>query len=120
MSLILPTYFDSCLTAVTARQHVRNFNLTEGYAVGAPPIPTGTLRIGGDAPTGVVTLSGLPVARTVDLFDRDTNIHLSRTTSSAIDGTFGFSNLSTRAYDIIIRGNAGERDVIIPNVLPVV
>jgi hypothetical protein len=120
MPLILPTYYDSCLTPVGEFQHVRNFNVTEGYGSIEPPIPAGTLRIGGDTPTGVVTLSGLPVARTVDIFDRDTNIHISRTTSSAIDGTFNFSNLSTRAYDIIIRGEAGERDAVIPNVLPVV
>ncbi len=85
----------------------------------APVIPTGVLRIGGDFPTGVVTLSGVPVARTVDIFDRNQKILVSTTTSSAVDGSFQFLNLPNRAYDIIIRGEVGEKDIIISNVLPV-
>lgn len=82
-------------------------------------VPSGTLRIGGDPPTGVVLSGMAPVSRTIDLYDRDSKVYVATTTSSAIDGSFQFSNLSNRQYDVIIRGIGTERDIIIPNVTPV-
>lgn len=82
-------------------------------------VPSGTLRIGGDPPTGVVLSGMAPVSRTIDLYDRDSKVYVATTSSSAIDGSFQFSNLSNRQYDVIIRGIGTERDIIIPNVTPV-
>ena len=92
----------------------------------APPLvgavlPSGTLRIGGDAPDGLVLVGAAPAARTVDLFDRESKAHVA-TTVSAGDGTYSFTGLSARTegYDAVIRGviASGERDVIVPGVHP--
>lgn len=94
-----------------------------------PSIPAGTLRIGGDSPSGLVLAGGAPAARIVDLFARevlDNNkvavVHVARTVSDS-SGQYSFTNLATRpqGYDVIIRGIVanGERDVIIPGVNPI-
>lgn len=84
-------------------------------------IPSGALRIGGDAPNGLVLVGAAPAARTVDLFDRETKVHVATTVSSVL-GTYAFPSLSARTegYDVIIRGNlaSGELDIIIPGVHP--
>ena len=90
------------------------FTLTEKVT-----LPSGTLRIGGDAPSGLVLHGVAPVSRTIDLFDTDTNAHVARTTSSPLDGTYEFPNLSDRSYFVICRGLPGERDQIYNNVSPV-
>lgn len=82
-------------------------------------ISSGALRIGGDAPNGLVLHGVAPVSRTIDLFDTDTNAHVARTTSSPLDGTYEFPNLSDRNYFVICRGLPGERDQIYNNVSPV-
>lgn len=85
-------------------------------------LPSGTLRIAGDSPNGLVLVASAPASRVVDLFDRETGTLVGRTTSSG-SGTFSFENLSARTegYDVVIRGNinVGERDVIFPGVHPV-
>lgn len=84
-------------------------------------LPSGSLRIGGDSPNGLVLVGEAPAARNVDLFDRETKVFVASTTSG-VDGTYSFSNLSARSegYDVIIRGiiGSGERDIIIPGVHP--
>jgi hypothetical protein len=84
--------------------------------------PSGALRIAGDSPSGLVLVGMAPASRTVDIFDRETKV-LVATTVSAGDGTYEFTNLSSRTegYDVIIRGVIldGERDVIIPGVHPI-
>lgn len=80
-----------------------------------PVVPSGSLRIGGDSPNGLVLVGAAPAARVVDLFDRETRAFVA-TTISASDGTYAFPGLSARpeGYDYIIRGNidAGEKDYI--------
>lgn len=84
-------------------------------------LPSGTLRIGGDSPDGLVLVGTAPAARVVDLFDRETRVFVA-TTTSASDGTYAFSGLSARThgYDVVIRGviASNERDVIVPGVHP--
>lgn len=90
-------------------------------------IPSGSLRIGGDSPNGLVLVGDAPASRIVDCFTRDmlsdppVLVHVARTISSG-SGTYAFLNLSARAqgYDCIIRGDigSGERDVIISGVHP--
>lgn len=84
-------------------------------------LPSGSLRIGGDSPDGLVLVGAAPAAREVRLFDRETGV-LVATTTSASDGTYSFAGLSARAqgYDVIGRGNLGdgERDFIVPGVHP--
>lgn len=81
--------------------------------------PSGALRIGGDSPSGLVTLNGAPVARTVRLYDMETGELVAETTSAG-DGTYSFPQLAARTdgYGIWIVGNAGERGVIIPAIAP--
>jgi hypothetical protein len=84
-------------------------------------ISTGALRIGGDAPDGLVRVGGAPAARVVDLFDRESRVFVA-TTTSASDGTYAFTGLAARTegYDVVIRGvvSSGERDVIVPGMQP--
>lgn len=82
-------------------------------------IPSGSMRIGGDVPNGIVLHGVAPVSRTIDLFDTDTNVHVARTTSSPLDGTYEFANIADRNYFVICRGLPGERDQIWSNVSPV-
>jgi hypothetical protein len=82
-------------------------------------IPSGSLRIGGDAPNGLV-LNGLgPVSRTIRLYDRETGALVDETISAG-DGTYAFTGLSarTQGYDVQIMGISTERDIIIPRVHP--
>lgn len=87
----------------------------------APELPSGSLRIGGDSPSGLVLVGAAPAARVVDLFDRELRLWVA-TTTSASDGTYAFAGLSarTQGYDIVVRGviASGERDVIVPGVQP--
>lgn len=84
-------------------------------------LPSGALRIGGDSPDGLVLVGTAPASRGVWLFDRETGVLVS-TTTSAGDGTYAFTGLSarTQGYDVVIRGviASGERDVIVPGVQP--
>ena len=87
-------------------------------------------RIAGDSPAGLVLVSGVPAARTVDLFDRELKTLVASTTSNS-SGEYEFVDMIERAtpsnvnggegYDVIIRGviASGERDVIVPGVQPV-
>lgn len=87
-----------------------------------PFFPQGTLRIGGDSPSGLVLVGMSPASRVVDLFDRETKVLVASTTSD-FDGTYAFTGLAARTegYDVVIRGTilSGERDVIIPGVHPI-
>ena len=85
----------------------------------ATTLPSGSLRIGGDAPNGLVLAGAAPAARTVDLFDRELRLWVA-TTVSASDGTYAFTSLCARTegYDVCIRGAAGERDVWLSGVHP--
>lgn len=91
------------------------------FDVRAAELPAGSLRIGGDAPSGLVLVGTAPAARTVRLFDRELGL-LVATTISASDGTYSFAGLVARTdgYDVVIRGviASGERDVIVPGVQP--
>jgi hypothetical protein len=82
-------------------------------------LPHGSLRIGGDAPYGLVLAGSAPAARTVRVYDRETGVLVAETTSAG-DGTYAFAGLSARTegYDVQIMGNTGERDVIVPRVQP--
>lgn len=82
-------------------------------------LPSGSLRIGGDSPNGLVLSGGAPAARTVRLYDMKTG-ELVAETISAADGTYSFSGLSARpdGYGVWIVGAAGERGVINPGVNP--
>lgn len=84
-------------------------------------LPSGTLRIGGDSPGGLVLVGTAPAARVVRLFDRETGVLVAETTSAS-DGTYSFTGLSarTQGYDVVIQGviASNERDVIIPGVQP--
>lgn len=94
---------------------VKDFMWGTSMAPGVVVIPSGALRIGGDAPSGLVLVGTAPASRTVDLFDRETKV-LVASTVSGIDGTYAFTGLSDRpeGYDYVIRGNlgAGEKDYI--------
>lgn len=81
--------------------------------------PSGSLRIGGDSPDGLVLSGNAPAARTVRLYDMETGELVDETTSAG-DGTYAFTGLSARTegYGVWIVGNAGERGVIIPGVDP--
>lgn len=78
-------------------------------------LPSGTLRIGGDSPNGLVLSGGAPAARTVRLYDMETGVLVAETTSAS-DGTYTFTGLSARpeGYCVWIMGAAGERGHIIP------
>lgn len=80
-------------------------------------LPSGTLRIGGDSPNGLVLSGGAPVARTVRLYDMEIGVLVAETTSAS-DGTYTFTGLSARpeGYCVWIVGAAGERGVVIPGV----
>jgi len=82
-------------------------------------LPDGSLRIGGDAPDGLVLAGVVPASRTVRVYDRETGGLVAETTSAG-DGTYAFTGLSARAegYDVQIMGNAGERDLIVSRVQP--
>jgi hypothetical protein len=82
-------------------------------------LPSGSLRIGGDAPYGLVLVSGVPAARKVRVYDRETGV-LVLETMSDIDGTYPATGLPARTegYDVQIMGNTGERDVIVARVQP--
>lgn len=82
-------------------------------------LPSGSLRIGGDSPNGLVLSGGAPAARKVRLYDMETG-ELVAETISASDGTYSFSGLSARTegYCVWIVGAAGERGYLIPGVHP--
>lgn len=81
--------------------------------------PRGTGYVAGEAPDGLVTFNGAPAVRTVDVFDRLTNIKVA-TTVSAADGTYRVSGLDTsRQYDVRARGqDEHENDIIAARVTP--
>ena len=81
-------------------------------------VPPGDKRIAADNPSRVI-LGNAPVSRIIDIFDTATNIHIARTTSSAIDGTYSFGQLPAREYFVICRGINGENDTIHTRVAPV-
>lgn len=120
MARVIDAYLSPCTHPVDGLQlvqGVREFNHYWDFPVFSP----GSLRIGGDSPSGLVLVGGSPAARTVDLFDRATKVLVASTVSSG-SGTYAFTGLSaqTDGYDVIIRGviSNGERDVIIPGVHP--
>lgn len=82
-------------------------------------LPTGSLRIGGDSPSGLVLAGGVPAARVVRLLDMASGELIAQTTSAG-DGTYAFSGLSARTdgYATWIVGATGERGVINPAVMP--
>jgi hypothetical protein len=119
MAAILPDDDNPALSAsIKPTLSVRTFADFEDLF---PVLPSGSLRIGGDAPDGLVLVGTAPAAREVRLFDRETSV-LVATTTSASDGTYAFTGLSARTegYDVVIRGviASGERDDIIPGVQP--
>jgi hypothetical protein len=81
-------------------------------------IPPGNKRIAADNPSKVV-LGNAPVSRVIDLFDKETNVHVARTISSPIDGTYSFEGLPDREYFVICRGINGENDSIHTRIRPV-
>jgi hypothetical protein len=81
-------------------------------------VPPGDKRIAADNPARVI-LGSAPVSRIIDIFDKETNVHVARTTSSAIDGTYSFGQLPNREYFVICRGINGENDTIHTRVAPV-
>lgn len=82
-------------------------------------LPSGSLRIGGDSPDGLVLSGGAPAARTVRLYDMETGELVAETASNGA-GVYAFGGLSDRAegYAIWIVGAAGERGHIIPGLHP--
>lgn len=82
-------------------------------------LSSGSLRIGGDSPNGLVLSGGAPAARKVRLYDMETG-ELVAETISAADGTYAFTGLSARpeGYAVWIVGAAGERGYLIPGVHP--
>lgn len=82
-------------------------------------LPPGTLRIGGDSPSGLVLSGGAPAARTVRLLDMETGALIAETVSSGA-GTYVFSGLSDRAegYAVWIVGDTGEAGLILPGIHP--
>lgn len=81
-------------------------------------LPEGSLRVAADNPAQVI-LGNAPVSRIIDIFDTETNVHVARTVSSAIDGTYSFGQLPNREYFVICRGINGENDTIHTRVAPV-
>ena len=75
--------------------------------------------IAGEAPDGLVTFNGSGAVRTLDLFDRETNICVA-TTQSAPDGTYLFDGLNTdRTFDVRARGtDENENDLIASRIVP--
>lgn len=86
----------------------------------APLPPGGYGYIAGEPPDGLVTFNGAPAVRTVDVFDRATNILVGSTTS-AVDGTYRISGLNIgRTYDVRARGvDEHENDLIAARITPV-
>lgn len=82
-------------------------------------LPTGSLRIGGDSPNGLVLVNSAPAARVIRLLDMKTG-QLIRETISANDGTYSFGEIGTRpdGYAVWFVGNVGERGLIFPGVNP--
>lgn len=90
---------------------------TDNYS---PAPPRGIGYIAGEAPDGLVTFNGAPAVRTIDVFDRATNLCVA-TTTSASDGTYRVDGLDpTREYDVRARGqDEHENDLIAARVTPV-
>lgn len=118
MAFQIDDHLGSPVFAVASLLYVRAFRIVETQPA---ELPAGALRIGGDAPDGLVLVGAAPAARTVDLFDRELRLWVA-TTTSAGDGTYGFAGLSARTegYDVCIRGviASGERDAWIPGMHP--
>lgn len=84
---------------------------------GIPPWQ-GAGRVAGDAPDGLVRVSGAPASRPVWVLDHATGYVVARTVSAA-DGTWSVVGLSTtRPVSVWLRGEDGERDVLVPRVVP--
>lgn len=81
--------------------------------------PSGSLRIGGDSPDGLVLSGGAPAARKVRLLDMKTGFLVAETTSNS-SGVYAFTGLSDSdlGYAVWIVGASGERGVIIPDMHP--
>lgn len=79
----------------------------------------GTGFIAGTSPDGLVTFNGAGAVRTLDLFDRATNIYLVSTVSAS-DGTYLFNHLNTAmVFDVRARGSSStENDVIAARITP--
>lgn len=123
MTIYVDAHLGSPTTPVNGLTHAQNFVFSQFTAT----VPAGALRFGGDSPFGLVLANGVPAARIVDVFTRDTVnsipvlLHVLRT-NSAGDGTYNLSGLAARTegYDVCIRGitGSGERDCWIPGVHP--
>ena len=67
--------------------------------------------------SGVVRVSGIPAARTVEVYDQATLTLAGTTISDGTTGAWSVSGLTTaRALRVIYRGESGERDVTIQGV----
>lgn len=82
-------------------------------------LPSGTLRIGGDSPDGLVLVDNSPASRVVRLYDMETGELVSQTYSAG-DGTYALSGLvsRTQGYAVWIVGGIGENGLIIQDVDP--
>lgn len=88
-----------------------------GRDFAATAVLTGSARIAGDSPDGLVLSSGVAVQRPIRLYYRRTGELVAQTTSES-DGTWEFAGLSTLFdFDVQILGTeAGERDLHFPKV----
>ncbi len=76
------------------------------YAIDTHPIATGLGSL-----SGTVTVSAVPAARRVEVYDNATMV-LVASTLSAADGTWSISGLTTtRLLLVVVRGDSGESTV---------
>ena len=95
--------------------------VTDNSAYTKQPPWKGVGYIAGEAPDGLVTFNGAGAVRTLDLWDRATNICVASTVSAS-DGTYRFDGLSlSRLFDVRARGvDANENDLIAARIVPAI
>lgn len=79
----------------------------------------GHMRVAGDVPGGLVLVNGVPAARDVCAIDHESRTVVCHTRSAA-DGTWNAPRMAAgREITVWIRGENGERDMLVPRGLPV-